>query len=201
MDRMAEFKLNVERNLLHGIRSSGTGMQNGSFTQFYAGGIFDSTANYIPAHYAYSGAVPTETYFFETFCKGFFSKGTARKRLYVGANVKIGITNYSKVKQQTRQEEKEYGIVVRKIDSDFGVMEIVWHPMLDGTVFTKRAIGIDMGRDFLKYRYLAGNGKNHDVNFYDYPHFEESDQRKGEWKCEIGFEFQNGENNAILEPA
>ena len=59
-DRMEEFLMDVEMNFIAGVRSSATGVQNGSFTQFYAGGVLDSTANFISGLYAYSGSTPTE---------------------------------------------------------------------------------------------------------------------------------------------
>lgn len=200
MDRMAEFKLDIEANFLHGIRTTSTGYQNGSYTQFYAGGVFDSTASFISATYAYAGTEPGEDYFFKTFLKGAFSKGSNSKTLYAGATLKQAITNFSKVKQQTRTAESQYGVSIDRVLCDFGTLDLVWHPMLDGE-FAGRGILIDNRPGVLQYRYLAGNGRNRDLNFYEYPHFEEADSRKGEWKGEIGMQLEGNEYHAIIKPA
>lgn len=199
MNRMEEFKYGIERNFLHGIRSSATGVQNGSYTQFYTGGVFDSTANYVQQLYAYSSL--TEAYFFDTFLQGWFSRGSDRKRLYCGADVLTAINNFSKVKQQTAVMETVYGVNIQRIRSPYGEVELVWHRMLDGATFTDKAVGLDMGGNYISYRYLAGNGISRDFAFKEYPHLEEQERRKGEWKCEIGFQIQAPEYHAILEPA
>lgn len=199
LDRMAEFKLDLEMSLLKGVRSSGTGVQNGSFTQFYSGGMFDTGADFIYNHYEYAGDAPGEDWFFGTFLKSLFAKGTNRKRLYVGSDLIQAINNYSKVKQQTKVSEKEYGVEINKIMCPFGVVELAWHPMMDGTYFSKQGIALDLGIDTLKYRYLAGNGKNRDIQFKDYPHFAEADSRKGEWKGEVGWQIEGNEYHGIIE--
>jgi len=203
MNRMSEFKMDLEGTLLFGVRDAdSTGITNGSYYQYYTGGVLnDSSANFIPAHYQYVGDAPDEAFFFDTFLKGAFSKGTGRKRLYAGADLIVAINNYSKVKQQTKVSETVYGVNIQSILCPFGKVEMVWHPMLEGLVYAKKGVLLDLGSDYLKYRYLAGNGKNRDLTFVEYPHFAEQEQRKGEWKGEIGWQVTGGEYHAILEPA
>jgi len=198
---MSTFKMDVEMSFLKGIRSTGTGLQNGSHTQFYAGGVFDSSANFISTSYAYIGNEPGEDWFFDTFLKGLFSRGSSRKRLYAGANLVIAINDFSKVKQQTKVEESVYGVDIQRIKCPFGVLELAWHPMLDGDVFSKQGVALDLGMDYVKYRYLAANGKNRDLKFRSYPHFEEQDSRKGEWICETGIQLSGDEYHAIIQPS
>ena len=200
MDRMSEFNLDVEASFLFGVRSSGTGVQNGSYTQFYAGGVYDSTASFISATYAFAGTVPSEDYFFKTFLRGAYSKGSNSKTLYAGSALRQAISDYSKVKQQTRTAEKEYGVSIDRVLHDFGILNVVWHPMLDGGLSGKGFL-IDDKPGVMQYRYLAGNGENRDLNFYDYPHFEEQDSRKGEWKGEIGIQLEGNEYHALLQPS
>jgi len=201
MGRMSEFKMDIEMSFLKGVRSTGTGMQNGSFTQYYAGGCFDSSANFISTTFAYAGAEPSEDWFFDTFLKGLYSKGSNRKRLYAGATLLMAINDYSKVKQQTRVEESVYGVDIQRIKHPFGILELAWHPMLDGDVFAKQGVALDLGLDYVRYRYLAGNGRNRDLKFRSYPHFEEQDSRKGEWICETGIQLSGDEYHAIIQPA
>jgi hypothetical protein len=202
MGRMEEFLMDVESNFLFGIRSSFTGLQTGSATQYTMGGIMlDTSAAYIYNSENYAGATPSEAWFFGTCLKNVFAKGSNRKKLYCGSNLKMAITDYSKVKQQTTVEERSYGAVIRTIECDFGILDIQWHPMLDGTVYSKRGFFLDQGEQYLKYRYLAANGLNRDFRYKEYPHFEEQEQRKGEWKAEIGMQLEGSEYHRLIQPA
>lgn len=201
LDRMEEFKFNLEMSLLKGIRGSGTGVQNGSFTQYQSGGMFDTTAAFIYNNYQYSGSAPSESWFFNTFLKGVFAKGTSRKRLYAGSNLIQAINDYSKVKTQTKVEATEYGVDIQKIKCPFGMLDLVWHPLMDGDVFANQGVALDMGIDTVKYRYLAGNGENRDLNFEEFDYVKESDARKGQWIGEIGWEIQGNEYHGLITQA
>ena len=202
LDRMAEFKLDLEMSFLKGIRDDNTGFQNGSFTQYETGGCFDSTAAFITSLYAYSGGSLGETYFFETLLKGVFSRGSNHKRLYAGSQLILDINNMSKVKQQTTPMDKEYGVDIQSIRHPQGILELAWHPMLDGDTFSKQGVILDLGRDYVKYRYLAANGENRDIQFRDYrEYFKESDSDKGEWIGEVGWQLSGDEYHARVQPA
>lgn len=202
LDRMAEFKMDIEVMFLKGIRDSNTGFQNGSFTQFESGGCFDTTAAFITSLYAYSGGSLGEDYFFNTLLKGVYSRGSNRKRLYAGSQLLLDINNMSKVKQQTTPLDKEYGVDIQTIRQPFGVLELAWHPMLDGDYFSKQGVILDLGRDYVKYRYLAANGENRDIDFRDYrEYFKEADSDKGEWLGEIGIQISGDEYHALVQPA
>ena len=200
--RMREFLLKIEANLIHGQRSSATGYQNAAFTQFFTGGIYDTEGDFITTQYAYTGSAPDEDWFFGTFLKGLFAKGTNKKRLYAGSDLVQAINNYSKVKQQTAVSDKEYGVNIRKIECPFGQLELTWHPMLDGTTFANQGFALDFGMgDAVRYRYLSGNGKNRDLKWREYVEFQEDDSRKGEWIGEIGLQISGDEYNATIKPA
>jgi hypothetical protein len=200
--RMREFKMKVERALIHGVRGSATGVQNGSFTQYFSGGVYDTVGNFISTSYAFSGTVPTEPWFYGTFLKGLFAKGTNKKRLYAGADLIQSINDFSKVKALTRIGETEYGVDLQKIFCPFGTLELVWHPMLDGLVFSKQGFAIDYGMgDTIKYRYLSGNGKNRDLQFRDYTdYYKQADSRKGEWLGEVGMQIDGDEYHGTILP-
>lgn len=199
--RMKEFKLDLEENLLHGVRDTDTtGLQNATNIQYYSGGIFDTAAAFIYTYYNHAGDTPSEAFFFNTFLKGLFSRGSNRKRLYAGANLVQAINDYSKVKQQTKVSEKEYGVDIQRILCPFGMLELVWHPMLRGSVFGSYGIALDMGISNLKYRFKSGNGINRDVQYRDYVQFEEQDSQKGEWIGEIGWQIEGNEEHGIIKP-
>jgi len=200
--RMSEIKIQIEQSMWRGIRSSATGYQNQAYTQFFTGGVFDSTAGFISTTYAYAGTKPSETFFFDTLVPGIFGKGSNRKRLYAGANLIQAVNDYSKVKQQTKVEDTVYGVKIREIMTTFGTLELVWNPQFDGDTFASQGVVLDFGMgDMVQYRYLAGNGNNRDIQFRDYPHFAEQDSRKGEWLGEIGFQLKGDEYHSIVKPA
>lgn len=201
MARMEEFLMDWESNFWHGKRDTETGLQSGSATQYFMGGVFDSDADFIPNSEKYDGVTPTETWFFGTCLKNVFAKGSNRKKLWCGSSLKSAITDFSKVKQQTRVGETKYGARISEIECDFGYLTIEWHPMLDGTVYSKKGLFLDQGEQYLKYRYLAGNGKNRDFRWVEYPHFEEQEQHKGEWKAEVGIQIEGGEYHRLIEPS
>lgn len=202
MDRMEEFKYDVEMNFIAGIRDTNTGFQNGSFTQYHAGGVLDTTANFISPLYAYTDPM-TESYFFDTFIKGAYTQGSNEKTLYAGNTLLTYINNYSKNTStlQTQVADKVYGVDVRKIVHNFGVLNLVWHPMLEGTYYGKKAILIDDAAGYLKYRYLSGNGINRDLQWEEFDFIKEQDGRKGQWIAESGIQVEGNPYHAVLQPS
>lgn len=202
-DRMMEFKFGIERNFLHGVRTTATGYQNGSHTQYFAGGVFDTTANFISGLYAYSGTTPTESYFFDTFIKDAYSQGSNSKTLYAGNSLVAAINNYSKNTStlRTNVADTVYGVKLNRLEHNFGVTNLVWHPMLDGAEFGYKGILLDDGVGYVKYRYLAGNGENRDLQFEEFDFIKEQDARKGQWIAECCLQVEGNPYHAVLEPA
>lgn len=202
-DRMEEFLMDIEMNFIAGIRDTNTGFQNGSHTQFHMGGCLDTTANFISGTYAYSGTTPTESYFFDTFIKDAYSQGSNEKTLYAGATIMYGLNNFSKNTStlQTQVADKVFGVDIRRIVHNFGVLNLVWHPMLEGTTYGSKAILLDDGLGLVKYRYLAGNGINRDLQWEEFDYVKESDSRKGQWLGEVGIQIEGNPYHAILQPA
>jgi len=202
-DRMEEFLMDIEMNFIAGVRDTNTGFQNGSHTQFHMGGVLDTTANFISGLYAYSGTTPTESYFFDTFIKDAYSQGSNEKTLYAGATIMYGLNNFSKNTStlQTQVADKVFGVDIRKIVHNFGVLNLVWHPMLEGSTYGSKAILLDDGLGLVKYRYLAGNGINRDLQWEEFDYIKESDSRKGQWLAEVGIQVEGNPYHAVLEPA
>ena len=127
-----EFKLDIERMSIYGKRNVTT--TAGAYLRFSAG-FFDTTsaAMGIADVSQYTGdSFADEGYFFNTFCKTLFAKGSGEKVLYCGADALLGINDFSKVKQQTKVGEKEYGVDINVILTPFGRLKLVWQPMLEG---------------------------------------------------------------------
>lgn len=185
MKATEEFKLDIERGSMFGIRGILT--TSGAHHRF-AGGLLDTATTDGMGIQDYSQYVgddfADETFFFNTYCKNLFAKGSNEKVLYCGADAIIGINDFSKAKQQTKVSEKEYGVDVQTILSPFGRLKLVWHPLLEGE-YANWVIGVDRD-DYLKYAYLSGNGVNRDMQWQDNIHTPDEDERKAQYLAEWG---------------
>lgn len=202
-DRMAEWKIDIEASLLFGRTHLMTTGITGTYQQSFTGGLFYGSGNN-----AYINGVDTtalgsidETYFFGTLAKNIFAKGSSTKRLYCGSGIKNKISSFSRANLLTKVGDKEYGVDIRKVETDFGLLEVVWHPMLEGTKYSAWGTVLDLEGDYIKYRFLNGNGVNRDFKFVDYPQFDENELKKGEWKADIGWQIEGDENHYLIEAA
>jgi hypothetical protein len=188
-----EIKLDIERMSVFGIRAILT--TAGAHIR-YNGGFLDDVATNtdgmgISDHSHYTGdSFSDEGFFFNTYCKNLFAKGSNEKVLYCGADALLGINDFSKVKQQTKVSEKEYGVDIQVILTPFGRLKLVWHPLLEGE-YANWAIGIDRD-DYLKYAYLSGNGVNRDLTWEDNIQVADEDERKAQYKAECGMWMAGG---------
>jgi len=188
-----EFKLDIERMSVFGIRSILT--TAGAHIRFNGGFLDNVSTNTdgmgISSSSQYTGnAFADEGFFFNTFCKNLFAKGSNEKVLYCGADAVIGINDFSKVKQQTKVGEKEYGVDIQVILTPFGRLKLVWHPLLEGA-YANWAIGVDRD-DYLKYAYLSGNGVNRDIQWQDNIQTADEDERKAQYLAECGMWMAGG---------
>lgn len=185
MKATEEFKLDIERGSVFGIRSILT--TSGAHHRF-AGGLLDMATTDGMGIQDYSQYVgddfADEDFFFKTYCKNLFAKGSNEKVLYCGADALIGINDFSKVKVQTKVAEKEYGVDVQTILTPFGRAKLVWHPLLEGE-YANWVIGVDRD-DYMKYAYLSGNGVNRDMQWQDNIHTPDEDERKAQYLAEWG---------------
>lgn len=199
-DRMEEFLMDVEMNFITGIRDTNTGFQNGSFTQYHAGGFLDTTANFVSAKYAYTDPI-TSDLFFQTFLKGAYEQGSNEKTLYCGNTLATYIQDFGLDVIRTAPQEKVYGIQVRKVVHSFGILNLVNHPMMTGTVYGKKGLLVDDAAGYIKYRYLAGNGINRDLQWEEFDFIKEQDARKGQWIAECGIQIEGNPYHDVLQPS
>jgi len=66
----------------------------------------------------------------------------------------------------------------------------VWHPMLE-SAYSTWGIGVDQ-QDYMKYRYLSGNGVNRDMQYQDNIGTVGTDERKAQYLAEVGMDFAGG---------
>lgn len=203
-DRMAEFKLDLESSLLFGrTHLFSTGVTAGTYQQTATGGCFfgSGTNAYINGSDSTAVGSIDETYFFGTLAKNIFAKGSNRKRAYLGSALKNKISSFSRANILTKVGDSEYGVDIRKVETDFGALEVVWHPMLEGTKYANWGVVLDLQSESVKYRFLNGNGVNRDMKYVDYPQFDENELKKGEWKGDIGWQIEGDEYHYLIKAA
>ena len=185
MKATEEFKLDWERTNVFGIRNILT--TSGAHLRF-AGGLLDMSTTDGMGIQDYSQYVgdnfADEAFFFNTYCKNLFAKGSNEKVLYCGSDSLLGINDFSKIKQQTKVGEKEYGVDIQVILTPFGRAKLVWHPVLEGE-YSNWVVGVDRD-DYLKYAYLSGNGVNRDMQWQDNIQVADEDERKAQYLAEWG---------------
>jgi hypothetical protein len=190
MKATEEFKLDLERTWFMGIRHLVAGTSTVGVIRT-AGGLLDTASIGISTRSQFAGAVaPTEAFFFNTFCKNLFAKGSNMKTMYMGADAIIYTNDFSKVKQQTKVSEKEYGVDVTRILTPFGAGNLVWHPLLEG-YYSTWVVALDRD-NFLKYVYLSGNGKSRDMQYNDNIQTTGEDSRQAEYLAEVGLHLAGG---------
>lgn len=202
-DRMQEWKMEIEYTLLFGrTYLMATGIA-GSLQQTFTGGLFFGSGNnsYINGSDSTALGSIDETYFFGTLAKNIFAKGSNKKRLYCGSAIKNKISSFSRANLLTKVGDSEYGVDIRKVETDFGILEVAWHPMLTGDKFSSWGAVLDLEGDFIKYRFLNGNGVNRDFRFVDYPQYEENELKKGEWKADIGWQIEGDDYHYLVKAA
>lgn len=192
MKATKEFKLDLERAWIFGIRDL-VAAAGGVNQIFITGGMIDQTSGAvgITDKSQYVGDdFATEDYFFKTYCKNLFAKGSNTKTLYCGADSLLAINDFSKVKLQTKVAEVEYGVDVQTVLTPFGRAKLIWHPILENE-YSNWVIGVD-SEDYMAYSYLAANGKNLDMKYVDDIGTVDVDERKAEYRAVIGLHLSGG---------
>lgn len=182
MKATEEFKLDIERAFVYGLRYLDT---TAGANVWFTGGLLDTSgAGISDASQFVGNDFATEDYFFKTYCKGLFAKGTKEKTLYCGSDALLAINDFQKVKQKTQVTEQEYGADVTTILTPFGRAKLVWHPMLESS-YSNWVIGVDR-EDYMKYRFLSNGTVNRDMQYQSDISTPGTDERKAQYLAQIG---------------
>ncbi len=99
-------------------------------------------------------------------------------------------------KQQTKNDETTYGMSVTHYTSPFGSLNLVYHPLLEGTKYGGYLIGVNM--DEVAYRYLGNDQVSRDTKVLPNRQAPDLDGTKSEYLSEIGLEFGLTEKHGVL---
>ncbi len=99
-------------------------------------------------------------------------------------------------KQQTKNDETTYGMSVTHYTSPFGSLNLVYHPLLEGTKYGGYLIGLNM--DQIAYRPLGNDQKSRDTKVLNNRQAPDADTKKSEYLTEAGLEFGLTEKHGVL---
>lgn len=125
-----------------------------------------------------------------------FRYGSRNKVVLASALVGSVLNQFAVGRLQVRQGDNTYGLAVTDYISPFGRVNVVTHWLLEGSVYSGYAIGLDM--DEVKYRYLANGDSNRDTHIRTNIQAPDSDTRKDEYLSEVGLQFGQEKRHFLL---
>jgi len=130
---------------------------------------------------------------FEEWCETVFRYGSDTKLLLASARLVSVINQWAAGKLQTVPKDKTYGIAVQQYLSAHGELYIVKHHLLEGNIYGKMGIALDM--DKLAYRPLQGSDTKLKLNIQN----NDEDGEKDEYITEAGLELKNEKCHAVIK--
>jgi hypothetical protein len=121
----------------------------------------------------------------------------SKRKLALASGVGVSALNkFPAAKQQTRNDEKTYGMDVTSYTSPFGSLSLVYHRLLEGTKYGGYIVVVDL--DQTTYRYLSNGDLNRDTKVLTNRQPNDQDGRKDEYLSEIGLEFGQEKYHGLL---
>jgi hypothetical protein len=133
---------------------------------------------------------------FNAFMAQVHRYGSGQKLALASATAVGALNKFPASKQQTRNDETTYGMNVTQYTSPFGSINLVYHPLLEGTKYGGYIVVIDMGQ--AAYRYLANDELNRDTKVLQNRQPNDQDGRKDEYLSEVGLEFGQQRMHGVL---
>ncbi|RMG43486.1 MAG: hypothetical protein D6732_00050 [Methanobacteriota archaeon] len=194
--KIEEMKFQVERNLIMSTeRGSVTDSSKYRFTYGY--GLLGFISTNVST---YTAGSLTETSVDNHF-KAVFAKGSKFKKHFAGADQIQELNNIVKAKYQVIEtaNTKEYGASLGKYITPFGVVELLWDPVLDGKFAD---YGFTLDSDNVKLRYMANDEKG-SRKFRVEPNVQTpgTDGKESKILMDLGLQVTNEETCGILKAA
>lgn len=156
-----------------------------------AGAIPSITTNVTAAGGALSEAS------FWTAQRSAFRYGSNRKTMFASGLVVDVLNGYARGKVQvTNQGDDTYGVNVTKYQSPHGLLNVVRHWLLEGSVYGGYAFTIDL--EMAKYRFLANSKGSRDTHLRTNIQQPDADTRKDEFLTEAGLQLGQQKTSALL---
>ena len=184
-----EHAKSIELNLLLGRKSLDT---SGSTERRTTGGLL----SFITTNQTDAGGTFTEAEFNTAMRQaGRYMRG---RRLALASSAAVSALNsFPAAKQQVMgSSDKTYGLNVTNYQSPFGSLNLVYHPLLEGTKYGGYLVGVDL--DEVTYRYLANDEYNRDTKVIPNIQANDLDGRKDEIKTECGLQVGQQKRHFVV---
>lgn len=121
----------------------------------------------------------------------------SKKKLALGSATAVSALNkFPASKQIVKSDETTYGMDVTKYQSPFGVLNLVYHPLLEGAKFGGYLLILDMTQ--IWYRYLANDEENRDTKLLANRQPNDQDGTKSEYLTECGLRFGLSRTHGVI---
>lgn len=121
----------------------------------------------------------------------------SRSKLAMASGVGVSALNkFPASKQQTRNDEKTYGMNVTHFTSPFGSLNLVYHRLYEGAKYGGYIVVVDMAE--VAYRYLGNNEVSRDTKVLPNRQANDQDGRKDEYLSEVGLQLGHEQAHGVL---
>lgn len=139
-----------------------------------------------------AGGALTQANFDKNICEIAFRYGSSEKLMLASARVVSAINGWALGKLQVKEGEATYGLAVTKYISPFGILNIVYDPLLEGAKYGGYGAILDV--ENIKYRPLKGRDTSLSTNIQA----PDEDQRVDQYLTEAGLEVRLPKTHALL---
>lgn len=180
-----EHMVDMERAFMFGEKKLDT---SGSHPKRATGGLLSFLNQ---NNYDASGAL-TQSEFDQNVAELAFRYGSSEKLMLCSARVLSVINGWATGKLQIQQGEDTFGLSVTKYVTPFGVLNLVYHPLLEGAVYGGYGVILDV--ENIKNRPLQGRDTKLETNIQA----NDEDQRKDQYLTEAGLQVSLPKTHAVV---
>jgi hypothetical protein len=139
-----------------------------------------------------AGGALTQSEFDQNISEVAFRYGSDEKLMLCSARMLSVINGWATGKLQIEQGETTFGLAVTKYVTPFGILNLVYHPLLEGAVYGGYGIVLDVAN--IKYRPLQGRDTKLETNIQA----NDADQRVDQYLTEAGLEVRLPKTHAVV---
>lgn len=180
-----EHMRDMNRTFLFGERKYDN---SGNAARRAAGGLL----SFLSANNYDAGGQLTQSEFDQNISEVAFRYGSSEKLMLCSARLLSVVNGWATGKLQIEQGEQTFGLNVTKYVTPFGILNLVYDPMLEGAVYGGYGLILDV--ENIKYRPLKGRDTKLETNIQA----NDEDQRKDQYITEAGIEVRLPKTHALI---
>lgn len=185
MKKGVEHKVDMERSFLFGEKKL---LTSGSHPKRATGGLL----SYLSQNNYDAGGALTKSEFDQNISELAFRYGSSEKLMLCSARMLSVVNSWGDAKLQLEQGETTFGLSITKYVTPFGVLNLVYNPLLEGAVYGGYGLILDV--ENIKYRPLQGRDTKLETNIQA----NDEDQRKDQYLTEAGLEVRLPKTHALI---